>query len=94
MSREKVLTYLSIAGGSFVVLGVAGTAIAFLIGATIDDKLSASNPASVVDLTHQVSLLRNDYQHLSTDVQTNTATVNAFDEVFREYLTKQAEANQ
>ena len=94
MSREKILTYLSIGGGALVLFGAAGTAIAFLIGATIDDKLTAANPASVVALTHQVSLLRNDYQHLSTDVQTNTETVNAFDEVFRDYLTKQAEANQ
>ncbi len=94
MSREKVLTYLSIAGGAFVVLGVAGTAVAFLIGSTIDEKLSAASPASVVALTHEVALLRNDYQHLSTDVQQNTQTVNAFDEVFRDYLTKQAEANQ
>jgi hypothetical protein len=94
MSREKILTYLSIAGGAFVVLGVTGTAVAFLIGATIDEKLAASNPASVVALTHQVSLLRSDYQHLSSDVQDNTATVNAFDEVFRDYLIKQSEANQ
>jgi hypothetical protein len=94
MSRDKVLTYLSIGGGAVVLLGAAGTAIAFLIGATIDDKLSAANPASVVALTQEVALLRNDYQHLSTDVQENTATVNAFDEVFREYLQRQAEANQ
>lgn len=94
MSRDKVLTYLSIAGGATVVLGVVGTAVAFMIGSTIDAKLAAATPASVVELTHQVSLLRNDYQHLSTDVQENTATVNAFDVVFRDYLTKQAEANQ
>lgn len=94
MSREKILTYLSIAGGATVILGVVGTAIAFMIGATIDDKLTAASPASVVTLTQEVALLRNDYQHLSTDVRDNTATVNAFDEVFRDYLTKQAEANQ
>ena len=94
MSRDKVLTYLSIGGGAIVILGAVGTAIAFMIGATIDDKLTAARPASVVELTQEVALLRNDYQHLSTDVQENTSTVNAFDEVFRDYLTKQAEANQ
>jgi len=94
MSRDKVLTYLSIGGGALVLFGAVGTAVAFLIGATIDSKLSEARPESVVELTQEVALLRNDYQHLSTDVQTNTATVNAFDEVFRDYLTKQAEANQ
>jgi hypothetical protein len=93
MSRDKVLTYLSIGGGILLLLGALGTAMAFVIGAAIDDKLTAARPESVVSLTQEVALLRNDYQHLSTDVQENTATVNAFDSVFRDYLQSQTEVH-
>jgi len=88
---QKILTWLSIAGGAVLLLGFIGTVVGVLISGTIDARL-ATTSTKLTKLEQTVALQRNDIDHLADEVEATGDTVTSFDAAFRLYLERQAAA--